>query len=96
MSSMKAAELSVADKRWLTKAEAMGYTNYLSEQTFDEAFGIRVTRYGSGRKVLYDKQELDRFIKRNLVIAGAVDLIEERPTCILGHRGRPDKRQKGI
>ncbi len=60
----RAAEITVADKRWLTKSEAMAYTNRRTEQTFDREIGNRVTRYkGGGRSFLYDKQELDRLIR---------------------------------
>lgn len=72
----KAAPITIADMRWLNKAEAMAYTHRKSEERFDEEFGKRVPRYnggGRGRSFLYDKRDLDRIIKSMVEMKG-IDL----------------------
>lgn len=63
MPRVKAYEAGLHELRWLTKPQAMTYTNRLTEEVFEKEIAVKVNRYRGGKGFLYDKRQLDRVIE---------------------------------
>ena len=67
MASKKAKPITIGDKDYLTKSEAMAYTNRLSEATFDRDIAPYVHAVDSSKEMLYSNRELAAAIEEHIV-----------------------------
>ena len=71
MASCKAIEISMADRRWMNKAQAMAWVGVKTEATFNEQWAPYLNLYNNGGKGgMYDKQQIDRLMEQRVAIKG--------------------------
>ena len=71
MASCKAIEISMADRRWMNKAQAMAWVGVKTEATFNEQWVPFLNIYHNGSKGgVYDKMQIDRVMEQRLQIKG--------------------------
>lgn len=71
MASCKAIEISMADRRWMNKAQAMAWVGVKTEAKFDEEWKPYLNLYNNGGKGgVYDKLQIDRVMEQRVEIKG--------------------------
>ena len=69
--SIKPAQISIGEARWLSKAQAMAWVGVQTEATFDEQWKPYLNIYCNGGKGgRYDKRQIDAVMERRLQIKG--------------------------
>ena len=71
MASRKAAEISIGEARWLSKAQAMAWVGVQTEAKFDDDWKPYLNLHDNGGKGgRYDKQQIDAFMEYRKAIQG--------------------------
>lgn len=65
----KAADISIGEARWLTKAQAMAWVGVKTEEVWNAEWRPRLNLYGNGGKGgMYDKMQIDRVMESRIQI----------------------------
>lgn len=64
----KACEMSIGERRWMTKSQAMAWLQ-ICEEVFDREWKGKLHVYSNGsRAAIYDRLQIDRLMERRIEI----------------------------
>lgn len=67
MASVKAANISISEARWLDKSQAMAWVGIQTESIFDQKWGLYLNLYDNGGKGgRFDKRQIDVLMEKRM------------------------------